>query len=59
MRQLNLKPVASGAEVVLAFGLRAVRGLLVLTCWTLFLVSLLASGLADVAGRSAARIRIR
>jgi hypothetical protein len=59
MKHLNPKPAGSRGETVLAVGLRAWRGLLVLTCWTLFLVALVAGGLAEMAGRSAARIRVR
>jgi hypothetical protein len=59
MKRLNLKPAESCYEAVLTFGLRGIRVLLILTCWALSLVSLLASGLADMAGRSAARIRVQ
>ena len=58
MKVLHLKP-AGRAEAVLVFGLRAVRGVLVATCWALFLIALVANGLAEMAGRGASRIRIR
>ena len=57
MKVLHLKP-AGRAEAVLILGLRAVRGLLVATCWALFLIALVAGGLAETAGRSAARIKV-
>ena len=58
MTVLHLKP-AGGADAVLVFGLRAVRGVLVATCWALFLIALVAGGLAEMAGRGAARIKVR
>jgi len=58
MKVLHLK-AAGRAEAVLVFGLRAVRGVLVATCWALFLVALVAGGLAEMAGQSAARIKVR
>jgi hypothetical protein len=59
MNQLNPRAAGNRTEAVLAFGLRGLRGLLILTCWALFLASLCAGQLADLAGRTAARIRVR
>lgn len=57
MKALHLKP-AGRTEAVLVFGLRAARAALVATSWALFLVALVAGGLAETAGRSAARIKV-
>ncbi len=59
MKQPIPNPAKSHSQVALAFGLRGLRGLLILACWTLNVVSLCAGQLADLAGRSAARIRVR
>ena len=58
MKVLHLKP-AGRTEAVLVLGLRAVRGVLVATCWALFLIALVAGGLAEMAGQGAARIKVR
>jgi hypothetical protein len=58
MKEPIPRPAGSRAEAVLAFGLRGLRGLLILACWTLNIVSLCAGQLADLAGRSAARISV-
>jgi hypothetical protein len=59
MKQPTRSPATSRFQVALAFGLRGLRGLLILACWTLNLVSLCAGQLADLAGRSAESIRVR
>jgi hypothetical protein len=59
MKQLTPRPTGRCAEFVATIALRAARGLLVLTCWALFLVALIAGGLAEMAGRGAARMRVR
>jgi len=58
MKSLRRNP-SGRTEAVLVFGLRAVRGLLVAACWALFLIALVAGGLAEMAGQSAARIKVR
>jgi len=59
MKQPIWKSAKSRSQVALAFGLRGLRGLLILACWTLNVVSLCAGQLADLAGQSASRIRVR
>jgi hypothetical protein len=58
MKQLHLRPVGC-TEAVRVFGIRAARVLLITMSWALFLIALVAGVLAEMAGRSASRIRIR
>jgi hypothetical protein len=58
MNQLHLRP-AGRPTAVRVLGLRAARSLLIAMSWALFLIALVAGVLAEMAGRSASRIRIR
>ncbi len=59
MKRLKPRRADSPSETVEAFALRVARGLLITASWALFLVALVAGALAEMAGRSAARIRRR
>jgi len=59
MKKLAPKPAKNRAEAAFTFGLRGLRRMLIVTGWVLQLASLGARRLADLAGRSAARIRVR